>query len=78
MHIERRNPPEGNDTAGTRELPARREMGGPKKNSVSEKDLDADPIVAELRKLYEGVVDEPLPDDLLELLRRLDEAERNR
>ena len=43
-----------------------------------EKDLDGDPLISELRRLYDGVVDEPLPDDLLELLRKLDEIERSR
>lgn len=41
-------------------------------------ELESDPIVAELRRLYDGVVDEPLPNDLMELLRKLDEVERNR
>lgn len=40
--------------------------------------LGSDPIVSELRKLYDGIVDEPIPDQLLDLLRRLDEVERNR
>lgn len=40
--------------------------------------LESDPIVGELRKLYDGIVDEPVPDELLDLLRRLDEVERNR
>ena len=40
--------------------------------------LEDDPIIAELRRMHDGVVDEPLPDGLLELLRRLDEAERRR
>lgn len=40
--------------------------------------LETDPLVGELRKLYDGIVDEPVPDTLLELLRRLDEVERNR
>ena len=78
MHFERRNPPRGGDTADTREWPAWGQMGNPKKTGGSEKDLDTDPIISELRKLYEGVVDEPLPDELLNLLRKLDEAERNR
>jgi hypothetical protein len=43
-----------------------------------ERDLEDDPLISELRRLYDGVVDEPLPDDLMELLRRLDEIERNR
>lgn len=40
--------------------------------------LEGDPIVGELRKLYDGIVDEPVPDQLVELLRKLDEVERNR
>lgn len=40
--------------------------------------MESDPIMSELRKFYDGVVDEPIPTELLELLRKLDEAERNR
>jgi hypothetical protein len=43
-----------------------------------ERDLDGDPIISELRRLYDGVVDEPLPDHLTQLLRKLDEIERRR
>ncbi len=43
-----------------------------------EQDLDGDPIIVELRRFYEGVVDEPLPDNLVELLQKLDEVERGR
>ncbi|HET7410630.1 MAG TPA: NepR family anti-sigma factor [Paracoccaceae bacterium] len=40
--------------------------------------LESDPLVNELRKLYDGIVDEPIPDDLLDLLHKLDEVERSR
>lgn len=40
--------------------------------------LEGDPVVSELKKLYNGIVDEPVPDQLMELLRKLDEVERNR
>lgn len=40
--------------------------------------LENDPIVNELRKLYDGIAEEPLPDQLADLLRKLDEIERNR
>ncbi len=53
-------------------------MVGPGKKIEPERDLDGDPIISELRRLYDGVVDEPLPDTLTELLRKLDEIERNR
>jgi hypothetical protein len=66
MQTQRRNPPAGRDVAGLQ------------KNVDSENGLKGDPIISELRRLYDGVVDEPLPDNLLELLRRLDEVERNR
>ena len=66
MRIERRTPP------------AWRDMADPEKTKDLENGLDGDPLIVELRRLYEGVVDEPLPDDLLELLRKLDEVERNR
>jgi hypothetical protein len=66
MQTQRRNPPVGRDMAGfTKRL-------GP------ERELEGDPIISELRRLYEGVVDEPLPDQLTELLRKLDEIERRR
>ena len=40
--------------------------------------LERDPIVSELRQLYNGIIDEPVPDQLIELLRKLDEVERSR
>ena len=40
--------------------------------------LENDPIVGELRKLYDGIAKEPLPDQLTDLLRKLDEVERKR
>jgi hypothetical protein len=48
------------------------------KREERERELEVDPIIEELRHLYDGVVDEPLPDNLLELLRKLDEVERSR
>lgn len=53
-------------------------MAGSYKKIEPERDLENDPIISELRRLYDGVVDEPLPDNLTELLRKLDEIERNR
>ena len=44
----------------------------------SPRTLENDPILDELRKLYDGIADEPLPDQLLDLLRKLDEVERKR
>ncbi len=66
MQTQRRNPPDRKDVADS------------EKNAVSENELEGDPIISELRRLYDGVLDEPLPDDLIELLRKLDEIERNR
>ncbi|MEL6266577.1 MAG: NepR family anti-sigma factor [Pseudomonadota bacterium] len=43
-----------------------------------EGELDADPLLARLRTLYDTVAREPLPDHLVTLLEKLDEAERNR
>lgn len=40
--------------------------------------LENDPLMEELRKLYDGIVDEPIPDELLKLLQKLDEVERSR
>ena len=37
-----------------------------------------DRIFSRLRKLYDDVAAEPLPDHLLDLLKKLDEAERKR
>ena len=53
-------------------------MAVPRKEEEPRGDLEGDPLISELRRLYEGVVDEPLPDHLMELLRRLDEIERRR
>jgi hypothetical protein len=58
-----------------------RPRGGPDNASSTKsppKELERDPIVNELRKLYDGIVDEPVPDQLVELLRKLDEVERKR
>ncbi len=57
-----------------------RSGGGPENASgqSSAGTLEDDPIVEELRSLYDGIADEPLPDELLELLRKLDEVERKR
>lgn len=41
--------------------------------------LDAnDPLMAQLKTIYDDVAKEPLPTELLSLLEKLDEAERNR
>lgn len=37
-----------------------------------------DPMMEQLKAMYDSVVDEPLPQDLLTLLDKLDEAERSR
>jgi hypothetical protein len=82
MQTERRNPPHRSNMAESENRPARSEMAESGKSKGREKplerELDGDPIIAELRRLYEGVVDEPLPDELMELLRKLDEVERSR
>jgi len=69
MQVKRRDPKssEGSESAFTKDD----DCGEVQK-------LGSDPIVGELRKLYDGIVDEPVPDQLLDLLRRLDEIERNR
>ncbi len=44
-------------------------------NGTAEED---DPIFGSLKRLYDEVACEPLPEDLMRLLMTLDEAERNR
>lgn len=39
---------------------------------------ETDPVFRQLRTLYDDVVNEPLPDELMTLLDKLDEAERKR
>lgn len=89
MNVQGRNPRGPSDIVERRDLPVRDEMGDTRKKgggrtlkrgkgAAGDGELEKDPIVAELRKLYDGVVDEPLPDQLMDLLRRLDEVERNR
>ena len=73
METQRHNPPARKIAADSRS-----DMASSERKKASSDDFEGDPIVQELRRLYDGVVDEPLPDDLLELLRRLDEVERNR
>ena len=57
-----------------------RPRGGPDSadRQQSAAGLEGDPIVGELRRLYDGIVEEPVPDQLMELLRKLDEVERRR
>ncbi|MEM8752246.1 MAG: NepR family anti-sigma factor [Pseudomonadota bacterium] len=46
-----------------------------------DKELEAladDPLMGRLKTLFDDVADEPLPDDLMNLLNKLDEAERSR
>ncbi len=38
----------------------------------------SDPIISQLRGIYDDVASEPLPPEMLDLLAKLDEAERNR
>lgn len=40
--------------------------------------LKDDPLVSQLRAMYEDVAAEPLPDDLMKLLDKLDQVERTR
>ncbi|HEX4862116.1 MAG TPA: NepR family anti-sigma factor [Rhizomicrobium sp.] len=35
-------------------------------------------IGRELRRMYDGVVNEPVPDEFLDLLRRIDEADADK
>ena len=57
-----------------------RPRGGPDdaRDRESSTTIEGDPIVTELRKLYDGIADEPLPDTLMDLLHKLDEVERSR
>lgn len=59
---------------------ARPEAGNEAGNEVGNDDvLDAnDPLIGQLKSLYDDVAAEPLPDRLMDLLAKLDEAERKR
>lgn len=37
-----------------------------------------DPLMGQLKEIYDDVASQPLPQDLLSLLEKLDAAERNR
>ncbi|MEX2519687.1 MAG: NepR family anti-sigma factor [Paracoccaceae bacterium] len=50
----------------------------PKNAGRAEPDLAGDPLMGRLKSIYDEVSAEPLPNDLLQLLEKLDEAERNR
>lgn len=48
-------------------------------NDEAASELDSsDPIMRQLRNIYDDVAAEPLPSEMLDLLAKLDEAERNR
>lgn len=65
MQTQRRDarPRGGRDSAGTHD---------------QQNGSEGDPIMGELRRLYDGIVEEPVPDQLMDLLRKLDEIERRR
>ena len=44
----------------------------------TEADLRRDPLIGRLRTMFDEVAAEPLPNDLMQLLQQLDEAERKR
>ncbi len=46
--------------------------------TCAEGDEKPDPIMSELKEMYDSIVEEPLPQELLVLLDKLDEAERSR
>ena len=70
MQTQKRNPRSIADAGEAREGVGQDGPGG--------SPLGGDPIVRELRKLYDGIIDEPVPDRLVDLLRQLDEVERKR
>lgn len=73
MQTQRRDPRPGEGVENAEERDARKGS-----SSSTSGGIDDDPIVDELRKLYDGIADEPLPDQLIDLLRKLDEVERSR
>ena len=48
------------------------------KGADAPKPESADPVMDQLKAMYDEVADEPLPAQLLDLLEKLDEAERKR
>lgn len=50
----------------------------PGRESDEQVEAEQDPILRRLRQVYNDVAEEPLPDRLLDLLTKLDEAERRR
>lgn len=46
--------------------------------AISPDMMARDPVIGQLKEMYDNVVEEPLPDDLLHLLDKLDQAERAR
>ena len=69
MQTQRRNPRPMGQAGGETEASDEKDRAG---------ELGGDPIVRELRKMYDGIIDEPVPDQLVDLLRKLDEVERKR
>ena len=40
--------------------------------------FDDDPLMGQLKSIYDDVAEQPLPSELISLLEKLDAAERNR
>ena len=56
----------------------RRVKSGPSNPAASPDEADLDPITRNLRRLYADVAAEPIPDELLRLLKQLDDKAAGR
>jgi hypothetical protein len=54
------------------EMPARKQTPGPGSAAVDEARLRQQAIGVKLRQMFDAVVNEPVPDEFLEILRRAD------
>lgn len=73
-NMERDPPPRPQPPGSSPETPAPPKRTRPRQDFASQKDLHVDPITRNLRKAFDEVAAEPLPEEFLDLLRQIDES----
>ncbi len=73
-NMERDTPPRSQPPKSAPDAPAPPKRARLRQDFASQKDLHVDPITRNLRKAFDEVAAEPLPEEFLDLLRQIDES----
>lgn len=74
QNMERDAPPQSPPAGPASDKSAPQKRTRPRQDFASQKDLHVDPITRNLRKAFDEVAAEPLPEEFLDLLRQIDES----